>query len=75
MKSDLKITYPGSEKVYINGTIHPSIRVGMRKVTQMPTISIVDGNRIEETNPAIYYIRKIKMYKKSNQKVQIHATI
>ena len=46
MKSDLKITYPGSEKVYINGTIHPSIRVGMRKVTQMPTISIVDGNRI-----------------------------
>lgn len=23
MKADLKISYPGSEKVYISGTIHP----------------------------------------------------
>ena len=30
MKSNLKISYPGSEKVYLNGVIHPSVKVGMR---------------------------------------------
>ena len=54
MKSDLKISYPNSEKVYINGMIHPSIRVGMRMVRQLPTVSIKDGKRIEEPNPTIY---------------------
>ena len=54
MKSDLKITYPGSEKVYINGTIHPSIRVGMRRVKQMPTVSIRNGERMEIPNPSVY---------------------
>jgi phosphomethylpyrimidine synthase len=71
MKSDLKITYPGSEKVYINGTIHPSIRVGMRKVTQMPTISIVDGNRIEETNPAIYIYDTSGPYGDNHTKIDL----
>ena len=54
MKSDLKITYPNSEKVYLAGTIHPDVRVGMRKVTQMPTVTIKDGERIENPNPAVY---------------------
>ena len=43
MKTDLKISYPGSKKVYVNGAIHPSVRVGMRMVKQMPTVSIKDG--------------------------------
>ena len=54
MKSDLKISYPGSEKIYVNGTRHPSVRVGMRKVNQMPTVSIKDGERIETPNPSVY---------------------
>ena len=54
MKTDLKISYPGSERVYIGGTIHPSVRVSMRRVNQMPTISIVDGERVERANPSIY---------------------
>ena len=54
MKSDLKISYPGSQKVYLNGNIHPSIKVGMRMVTQLPTVSIKDGERIETPNPSIY---------------------
>ena len=45
MKTDLKITYPGSERVYMNGIIHPNIRVGMRMVTQTPTVTIKDGVR------------------------------
>ena len=54
MKSDLKISYPGSEKVYMKGAIHPSIRVGMRMVRQLPTVSIKDGERIERANPSVY---------------------
>ena len=54
MKSDLKISYPSSEKVYVNGTIHPSVSVGMRMVTQMPTVSIKNGERIERANPSVY---------------------
>ena len=54
MKKDLKITYPNSEKVYLNGIIHPSVKVGMRLVKQMPTVSFKDGERIETPNPSIY---------------------
>lgn len=38
----------------MRGSIYPSIRVGMRKVTQMPTITIKDGERVESPNPQIY---------------------
>ena len=43
MNSNFKISYPSSEKVYITGSIYPSVRVGMRMVSQLPTISIKDG--------------------------------
>ena len=54
MDKEFKISYPGSEKVYINGSIHPSVRVGMRVVNQTPTVTIKDGERIEKPNPSIY---------------------
>ena len=54
MKSDFKISYPGSQKVYLNGNIHPSVKVGMRMVTQLPTVSIKEGERIETPNPFVY---------------------
>ena len=44
MDKEFKISYPGSEKVYINGSIHPSVRVGMRVVNQTPTVTIKDGD-------------------------------
>ena len=54
MKTDLKITYPESERVYVGGAIHPDIRVAMRRVRQMPTVTIKDGERIEKPNAPIY---------------------
>ncbi|MBE6176335.1 MAG: hypothetical protein E7146_04985 [Rikenellaceae bacterium] len=54
MKMNLKITYPNSDKVYLDGTIHPSVKVGMRLIRQTPTITIKDGKRIESPNPSIY---------------------
>lgn len=54
MNSNIKISYPGSEKVYLKGSIYPDLRVGMRKVTQMPTVTVKDGVRTETSNPSIY---------------------
>ena len=54
MENNIKITYPGSEKVYIKGSLHPEIKVGMRVVKQMPTVSIENGKRIERKNPSVY---------------------
>ena len=42
--------YPDSEKIYVNGTLYPEIRVGMRQVIQHPTVTIKDGERIERPN-------------------------
>lgn len=50
MNKDFKITYPNSEKIYISGTIHPEIRVGMRKISQLPT---VDKNGVHHENPPV----------------------
>ena len=45
--------YPGSEKVYIEGEIHPDIRVAMRRVDLMPTVG-KDGTRRENGSVFIY---------------------
>ena len=54
MDNRIKITYPGSEKVYLQGRLFPEIRVGMRVVHQMPTVSISNGERVEHPNPDVY---------------------
>ena len=54
MENKIKITYPGSEKVYLKGRLYPEINVGMRVVHQMPTVSVKDGKRVERKNPSIY---------------------
>ena len=54
MDNKIRITYPGSEKVYLQGRLFPEIRVGMRVVHQMPTVSIINGERVEHPNPDVY---------------------
>lgn len=50
----MKIEFPNSEKVYMTGERFPFVKVGMRKVKQMPTVEIVDGERVFHENPDIY---------------------
>lgn len=45
--------YPHSEKIYVEGTIHPDIRVAMRRISQYPTVKIVDGKRVETPNSPV----------------------
>ncbi len=46
--------YPNSEKIYLNGTIHPELKVAMRRVKLTPTVDVVNGERIETPNPDVY---------------------
>lgn len=45
-------SYPGSKKIYKKGKIH-DIKVGMRKISQYPTVRIVDGIRKEYPNESV----------------------
>lgn len=48
-------TYPGSEKVYMPGKLHP-IKVAMRRIRLTPTVKIVDGERqMTENEPVMVY--------------------
>ena len=46
-------SYPGSEKVYIDGKLHP-IRVAMRRVNLTPTVKIIDGEKMTRKNDPVY---------------------
>lgn len=48
-------SYPGSEKVYIAGKLHP-IRVAMRRIDLTPTVKIENGNHKVMTENAPVYV-------------------
>ena len=50
MNNNIKITYPNSDKVYLNGNIYPELRVAMRRVRLTPRVIMEDGKRKLETN-------------------------
>lgn len=57
MDNLMKIKYPSSEKVYMEGTLFPEIRVAMRKVNLTPTVT-KDKNRekhFSENAPVYVY--------------------
>ena len=49
MKKEHQINYPSSKKIYIKGKIH-DVKVGMRSVSLLDTIKIVNGEKISEPN-------------------------
>ncbi len=57
MENITKITYPGSKKIYMEGSIYPDIKVGMREVTLTPTVTI-DKNgekHFQQNAPVVIY--------------------
>lgn len=55
MKTNQRITYPSSQKKYLKGKIH-DIKVGMRKITLLDTLSVEHGKTKREKNaPVIVY--------------------
>ena len=49
-------TYPGSEKIYLNGSLFPDIRVAMRRVNLTPTVTTdpTSGARHMRENSPVY---------------------
>ncbi|HIS10069.1 MAG TPA: phosphomethylpyrimidine synthase ThiC [Candidatus Avibacteroides excrementipullorum] len=67
-----RITYPRSEKVYLSGTIYPDIKVGMRKVSQVPTVTVdADGNKTEHANPDVYIYDTSGFYSDPSFKIDL----
>ena len=60
MNNNIKITYPNSEKVYIDGSLYPELRVGMRRVHLTPTVNIENGERKMTENVCIRYERSLQ---------------
>lgn len=66
--------YPGSEKVYIKGSIH-DINVPMRKVNLTPTVKIIDGERTMQQNDAVYIYDTSGVYTDKNVEININNGI
>ena len=49
----VKDSYPNSEKIYVEGRLHP-IKVGMRRINLTDTVQIVNGERKITTNAPVY---------------------
>ena len=49
-----KIKFPRSQKVYLPGKLYPNIRVAMRKVEQVPSVSFEGEEKIVTPNPEVY---------------------
>lgn len=54
MNNNIRITYPASEKVYVQGNIHKDIKVAMRRVSLTPTVDLKKGERIIKENSPVY---------------------
>ena len=64
-------SYPGSEKVYIDGKLHP-IKVAMRKVNLTPTVKIIDGERMTRKNAPVYVYDTSGVYTDPEVKIDIN---
>jgi phosphomethylpyrimidine synthase len=71
MNKTIKISYPGSEKVYLRGQIYPKLRVGMRKVNLTPTVEMKNGQQQVTENPSVYIYDTSGAYSDPNVEIDL----
>lgn len=71
MEDKTKITYPESEKVYMQGQLHPYLKVGMRKVNLTPTVVVENGKKVVTENAPVYIYDTSGAYSDPEQKVDL----
>lgn len=49
-----RIKFSRSEKVYMQGRLFPDVRVGMRRVEQVPSTTFVNDEKVITPNPSVY---------------------
>jgi phosphomethylpyrimidine synthase len=70
VKKEHKISYPSSKKVYIKGKIH-NIKVGMRSVSLLDTIKMVNGEKFSEPNAPVMIYDTSGQYSDTDKPVDI----
>ena len=71
MEDKTKITYPESEKVYMQWQLHPYLKVGMRKVNLTPTVVVENGKKVMTENAPVYIYDTSGAYSDPEQKVDL----
>ncbi len=71
MEDKTKITYPESEKVYMQGQLHPYLKVGMRKVNLTPTVVVENGKKVMTENAPVYIYDTSGAYSDPEQRVDL----
>ena len=59
MENKIRISYPNSEKVYIQSKLFPDIKVGMRKISLTPTVTVTNGEKTVKKNAPVYVLRQM----------------
>ena len=68
-------SYPGSEKIYVDGKLFP-VRVGMRRVNLTPTVTIGDdGNKVFTDNQPVHVYDTSGVYTDPNVEIDINKGI
>ena len=65
-------SYPGSEKVYMQGSLYPFLRVGMRQINLTPTVKIIDGKRVQTENAPVTVYDTSGVYTDPNVTININ---
>lgn len=71
MNENIKISYPNSEKVYMRGKLYPDLKVGMRKVSLTPTVTVENGEKVIHENAPVYIYDTSGAYSDSNIKIDL----
>lgn len=66
-----KEIFPNSTKVYLSGILYPELRVAMRKVEQMPTATIENGEKVLTPNQDVYIYDTSGPYSDPNAKINL----
>lgn len=64
--------FPNSEKVYLPGSIYPELRVAMRKVKQMPTVTVENGEKSMTPNEDIFIYDTSGPYSDPTAEIDLH---
>ena len=67
-------SYPGSEKVYIDGKLHP-IKVGMRRINLTPTVTKNGDETLTRHNEPVYVYDTSGVFTDPDVKIDINAGI
>ena len=67
-------SYPSSEKIYVEGKLHP-IKVAMRKIALTPTVKIINGEKVTTENAPVTVYDTSGVFTDPNVKVDINRGI